>query len=222
MKYKLILLITFLLCTIAIVRVWTEGDEYADRVDTFADISASSIHGDLPIGMDLGVEDEFNTRVSSDTDSDSSDEPLVSEWRVEITSSYNEDYNKVTREDIINYAGEHYGVDYDWCVWLIGTTYNEDYPEDRYLQFCWACEIINEYRYWSIDELDCIWGEFYSIGNAYAGYYSADNETLQMVWEALVNTDTRIVEVDGMIRWDVPGYYLIYDSPVYNCQVWGE
>lgn len=141
---------------------------------------------------------------------------------VEITSSYNEDYNKVTREDIIEYAGEHYGVDYEWSVWLIGTTWNEGYQGDRYLEYAWACEIINCYRHWSVYELDCIWGEYYSISNAYAGYYAADDTTLQMVWEALSDTDTRIVEVDGMIRWDVPGYYLIYDSEVYNCQVWGE
>ena len=126
------------------------------------------------------------------------------------------------RERIIQYAAENYGVSEEWTIWLIGTTHNEGYQGDRYLEYAWACEILNCYRYWSVWDLDCIWGSFYSIGNAYAGYYAADDVTLSMVWEALTDRDTRIVEVDGMIRWEVPGYYLIYDSEVYNCQVWGQ
>ena len=126
------------------------------------------------------------------------------------------------RERIIRYAAENYGVSEEWTIWLIGTTHNEGYQGDRYLEYAWACEILNCYRYWSVWDLDCIWGSYYSIGNAYAGYYAADDVTLSMVWEALTDRDTRIVEVDGMIRWEVPGYYLIYDSPVYNCQVWGQ
>ena len=65
-------------------------------------------------------------------------------------------------------------------------------------------------------------GDYYSVENAYSDYYSADDTTLEMVYEALTDRDTRIVEVDGMIDYYVPGYYLIYDSAVYNCQVWGN
>lgn len=128
----------------------------------------------------------------------------------------------ITRERIIDYAAVVYGVSYDWTVWLIGTTWNEGYQGDRYLEYAWACQIINVYSGWSAWDLDCIWGGYYSLDHAYSGYYAADDITLQMVWEALTDTDTRICQVDGMINYYVPGYYLIYDSPVYNCQVWGN
>ena len=128
---------------------------------------------------------------------------------------------EVTREDIIQKANELYGVSEAWAVWLIGTTHNEKYQEDRYLEYAWACEIVNCYRCYSVEALDCIWGVYYSFSNAYAGYREADSTTLNLVWLALIEPDERIVEVDGMIRWEVPGYYLIYDSDVYNCQVWG-
>ena len=126
------------------------------------------------------------------------------------------------RERIIRYAAENYGVSEEWTIWLIGTTHNEGYQGDRYLEYAWSCEILNVYTGWSVWDLNGIWGPYYSIENAYAGYYAADDVTLSMVWEALTDRDTRIVEVDGMIRWEVPGYYLIYDSDVYNCQVWGQ
>lgn len=181
-----------------------DNDEY--HFETYGSIADSSIHCDFIYIPDTeGVEDDW------DSDSGSCDNGICSNEPAGLT-----------RERIIEYAGENYGVSYEWCVWLIGTTWNEGYQGDRYLEYAWACEIINCYRHWSVYELDCIWGDYYSIGNAYAGYYAADDTTLQMVWEALSDTDTRIVEVDGMIRWEVPGYYLIYDSPYYNCQVWGE
>ena len=129
---------------------------------------------------------------------------------------------RLTRSRLIQYAAENYGVSEGWVMWLVGTTFNEDYFNDRYLQFAWACEILNCYTDYSLDDLDCIWGSYYSIEHAFSGYYICDEETLEMVWEATVNRDERIVEVDGMIDWDVPGYYLIYDSEVYNCQVWGQ
>ena len=128
---------------------------------------------------------------------------------------------RLTRSRLIQYAAEIYGVSEGWVMWLIGTTYNEDYFDDRYLQYAWACEILNCYTDWSVYDLDCIWGSYYSIEHAFSGYYICDEETLEMVWEAMTDRDERIVEVDGMIRWYVPGYYLIYDSEIYNCQVWG-
>ena len=107
-------------------------------------------------------------------------------------------------------------------MWLIGTTYNEDYFDDRYLQYAWACEILNCYTDYSLNDLDCIWGSYYSIEHAFSGYYICDEETLEMVWEAMTDRDPRIVEVDGMIEYPPDSYYLIYDSPIYNCQVWGN
>lgn len=181
-----------------------DNDEY--HFETYGSIADSSIHCDFIYIPDTeGIEDD-----SSNIDNSRGD------------AGNNAELAGLTRERIIAYAEENYGVDYEWCVWLIGTTHNEQYWDDRYLEYCWACEIINCYRHWSVYELDCIWGDYYSIDHAYAGYYAADDTTLQMVWEALSDTDTRIVEVDGMIRWYVPGYYLIYDSDVYNCQVWGN
>lgn len=128
----------------------------------------------------------------------------------------------VTREAIIAYAGETYGVSEEWVIWLIGTTWNEGYSADPYLQYAWACEIINIYRGWRLWDLDCIWGSHYSVEHAYEGYYNADYGCLEMVWLALTDRDTRICEVDGMITYYAEGYYLIYDSPYYNCQVWGN
>ncbi len=128
----------------------------------------------------------------------------------------------LSREILLDTAYELYGVSEEWTMWLIGTTHNEGYQSDRYLEFAWACEIVNEYKYWSVYDLDCIWGDYYSIGNAFNGYYSADYTTLEMVWYALTETDTRICEVDGMITYPPDNYYLIYDSPIYNCQVWGN
>ena len=128
--------------------------------------------------------------------------------------------SRLTRSRVIQYAQEHYGVSEPWVMWLVGTTYNEDYFDDRYLQYAWACEILNEYTDWSVWDLDCIWGSYYSIEHAFSGYYICDEETLEMVWLALTDRNPRIVEVDGMIDYYVEGYYLIYDSPWYDCQVW--
>lgn len=130
--------------------------------------------------------------------------------------------SRLTRSRLIQYASENYGVSEAWTMWLIGTTYNEDYFSDRYLQYAWSCEILNCYTSWSVDELDCIWGPYYSIEHAFSGYYICDEGTLEMVWLAMTERDERIVEVDGMIEYPPSSYYLIYDSEIYNCQVWGE
>ena len=193
-----------ILCVIFLIGC--KGETH-DTYETYGNIADSSVHSDtlLVTVRSEGVEDDLG---SADNNSDNgihSDEPAG-----------------LTRERIIAYAEEVYGVSYEWCVWLIGTTWNEGYQKDRYLEYAWACEIVNCYRNWSVWDLDCIWGAYYSIDMAYNGYYAADDTTLEMVWLALTDTDTRIVEVDGMIRWEVPGYYLIYDSPIYNCQVWGQ
>ena len=176
------------------------GGDVTDHYETFADISRSSVHYDDVPGTVRA--EEITTRESREDAGQAIEE-------------------RITRQRIIDKAYELYGVSEDWVIWLIGTTNNEQYWDDRYLEYAWACEIFNCYSDWSVWDLDCIWGAYYSFSNAYAGYWSADDTTLEMVWNALVDTDTRIVEVDGMIRWDVPGYYLIYDSPYYNCQVWG-
>ena len=128
----------------------------------------------------------------------------------------------LTRETIIETAYELYGVSEEWTMWLIGTTHNEQYYDDRYLEYAWACEILNEYADRSVWELDCIWGSYYSIENALDGFYAADDTTLEMVWYAMTDRDTRITEVDGMIVYPPDSYYLIYDSDIYNCQVWGD
>lgn len=175
------------------------GGDVTDHYETTVPISDSAVHGDTLL---IPVRSEEVTRKDA---------------------GHQAEYiEPITRQRIIDTAYELYGVSEDWTIWLIGTTHNEGYQADRYLEYCWACEILNCYSDWSVWDLDCIWGAYYSFSNAYAGYWSADDTTLEMVWNALVDTDTRIVEVDGMIHWDVPGYYLIYDSEVYNCQVWGE
>lgn len=162
------------------------------------DISDSSVHGDIYLPPVVDSDPITDTTVEKETD-----------WYL-------------TREFLIDYAAENYGVSQEWMMWLIGTTWREDYHEDRYLEYAWACEIFNEYLYYSVWQLDGIWGNYYSIENAFNGYYAADYTCLEMVWYAMTDRDTRICEVDGMIRWYVPGYYLIYDSDIYNCQVWGR
>ena len=126
---------------------------------------------------------------------------------------------EIGRQEIIDYAQAAYGVSEEWAIWLIGTTANEGYTEDRYLEYAWACCVINVYSGWSVWELDGIWGDYYSYGKAYASYLEADDTTLANVMEALVNTDTRISEVDGEAWYT--DRELIYDSDIYNCQVWG-
>ena len=177
------------------------GGDVTDHYETISDIRNSSVHSDTLL---ITVRSDEVTRASRED------------------AGHSVEYHEpITRQSIIDYAYEVYGVSEDWTIWLIGTTWNEGYQQDRYLEYAWACEIVNCYSDWSVWDLDCIWGAYYSFGNAYSGYYSADDTTLEMVWNALTDTDTRIVEVDGMIRWYVPGYYLIYDSEIYNCQVWG-
>ena len=217
------------LAAVAIVLPLGEGGQedagdLADHHETYASIGDSAVHYDYVSGTvrpDTATEaaaktegeevgDDIPRGLDSSADNGDSDVPVESDgWRL-------------TRETIISYAWETYGVSEEWTMWLIGTAWNEDYHQDRYLEYAWSCEILNEYRYWSVWDLDCIWGPHYSIGNAYAGYYAADAACLEMVWLALTDPDPRIVEVDGMIEWYVPGYYLIYDSPVYDCQVWGR
>ncbi len=189
-----LLIITILLLTAC------GGNDATHHYETYPDISRSSVHSDTVL---VPLRPEEITRVAKEGAGHSVTE-------------------RITRSRIIEYAMETYNVSEEWCIWLIGTTWNEGYQQDRYLEYAWACEVVNCYRYWSVSALDCIWGAYYSIDMAYSGYYAADDTTLEMVWYALTDTDTRIVEVDGMIRWDVPGYYLIYDSEIYNCQVWGN
>lgn len=217
------------LAAVAIVLTLGEGGQenardMVEHHETDGSIGDSSVHDYrifIPAGSGRAKEasvetegeevgDDISRGLDSSADSSDSDVPVEP------------DGQRLTREVIIDYARENYGVSEEWVVWLIGTTWREDYHDDRYLEYAWACEIINCYRYWSVYDLDCIWGIYYSVGNAYGGYYSADAKCLEMVWLALTDPDPRIVEVDGMIEWYVPGYYLIYDSLVYDCQVWGR
>lgn len=207
MKYRLTILIVALLCGFSIYQVWAKGEEDAPVIESNADIDSSAIHSDSFSYIERSPEVTDETTAHSVRDDLGTD--AVYEFRV-------------TRQLIINTAYEMYGVPEEWTIWLIGTTWNEDYHNDRYLEYCWACEIINVYRNYSVWSLDGIWGAYYSYGHAYSGYLSADDTTLEMVWLALTDRDERIVEVDGMIDYPPSSYYLIYDSEVYNCQVWGE
>lgn len=214
MKHKIAITLTALLCIIAIANIWTRSEADGNIPQDLSDISSSAVHSDYRDGLVRPTEIAEETTEQITTNND--------EWQ-----GTNQEYVEPTewilsRETLINTAYELYGVSEEWTMWLIGTTHNEGYQADRYLEYAWACEIVNCYRHWSVYDLDCIWGGYYSIGNAFSGYYSADDTTLEMVYEALVDRDTRIVEVDGMIDYYVPNYYLIYDSPIYNCQVWGE
>jgi len=183
------------------------GGDVTDHNEAIGDISLSSVHSDTLL-VAVRSEEVTDDRSSDNHSSDNGIRSAV------IT--------RLTRQDIIDTAYELYGVSEEWTMWLIGTTYREEYWDDRYLEYAWACEILNEYADRSVWELDCIWGSYYSIGNAFEGFYATDQTTLEMVWEAMTDRDTRIVEVDGMIDYYVPGYYLIYDSEIYNCQVWGR
>ena len=182
----------------------TQGQSDGNVLDPRA-IAYSSVHYDSVSGNGGGLRDALGSDIDGHRD----------DAGASVAS-------RLTRSRVIQYASEVYGVSEAWVMWLIGTTYNEDYFEDRYLQYAWACEILNCYTDWSVDELDCIWGSYYSIEHAFSGYYIADEGTLEMVWQAMTDLDTRIVEVDGMIDYYVEGYYLIYDSPWYDCQVWGK
>lgn len=204
MKYKAILIITFLLCTLAVYRTWTQGDTH-DSFQGYGSIADSAVHDNTIFIPVREVENDLCSNDSGDNN-----------------GSGNSVASRLTRSRVIQYAEEHYGVSEAWVMWLIGTTFNEDYSDDPYLQYAWACEILNCYANWSVEDLDCIWGPYYSIEHAFSGYYICDEETLEMVWQAMTDRDERIVEVDGMIDYYVEGYYLIYDSPWYDCQVWGE
>ena len=182
----------------------TQGQSDGSVLDPRA-IAGSSVHYDSVFGYGGGLRDALGSDNHSHRD----------DAGASVAS-------RLTRSRVIQYAAENYGVSEAWTMWLIGTTYNEDYFEDRYLQYAWSCEILNCYTSWSVDELDCIWGPYYSIEHAFSGYYIADEGTLEMVWLAMTDRNERIVEVDGMIDYYVEGYYLIYDSPWYDCQVWGE
>lgn len=208
--WGMMLLILILICGGAQISGMIAGEEkeeeHAAHFENYPDIAAAAVHWDPDPCL---VRSEEVTRTAREDAGAIVEYTEPEEWTL-------------TRETIIETAYELYGVSEEWTMWLIGTTYNEEYFDDRYLQYAWACEILNVYRDWSVYDLDCIWGSYYSIGNAFDGFYAADDTTLEMVWEAMIDRDTRIVEVDGMIRWYVPGYYLIYDSNIYNCQVWGR
>ena len=225
MKHKIIIFFTALFCATAVITTWTEarGREDVGPRD-YGDIANSAIHSDLPVHQVLPsgrIEEPEETE--EENDAGTVDGSADSSGDLSDHDAGNEQIDERSfRQIIIDAAWELYGVSEEWTIWLIGTTWNEGYQGDRYLEYAWACAVINEYRYWSVWDLDCIWGSYYSIGNAYSGYYAADDTTLSNVYEALVNRDTRIVEVDGMITYPPAEYYLIYDSEIYNCQVWGR
>lgn len=218
MKHKIAIILTALLCIIAIANIWARSEADGNIPQDLSDISSSAVHSDYRDGL------VRPTRIVEETTEETTEQATTNndEWQGSSQEYIEPTEWVLSRETIINTAYELYGVSEEWTMWLIGTTWNEGYQQDRYLEYCWACEIVNVYRGWSVYDLDGIWGSYYSIGHAFSGYYNADDVTLEMVYEALVNRDTRIVEVDGMIDYYVPNYYLIYDSPIYNCQVWGS
>lgn len=216
--WGMMLLITILICGGAqvsgMIKVEQQEEGHAAHFEDYPDIASSAVHWTYDRGV-VPSEEQM-------TEEPPAEEPPAEE-NTEIWADYAEPEEWIlTRETIIETAYELYGVSEEWTKWMIGTTWNEGYQSDRYLEYAWACEILNCYRSWSVWDLDGIWGDYYTIDRAFSGYYAADDTTLEMVWEALTDRDTRIVEVDGLIRWDVPGYYLIYNSDIYNCQVWGR
>ena len=123
---------------------------------------------------------------------------------------------------------------------LIGTTEREGYYSDPYLLYAWACTMLNLYRGTTADGLYVLmqpWGGVmcpacgkyygehavtYGCG-AHTGYVSSTDITRQCIFLAMVNRDYRIAEVDGMVDSSgTGGYGLIYNSPIYDCQVWGR
>lgn len=162
---------------------------------------------------------------------------------VPITSSnYADMVAKVpnmTKEELVALGIEMYGVDSRWMQMLIGTTCREGYLGDHYLYYAWACEILNTYRGFSADAMYARMDGWGSAGCAACGEYYGEHAVLygcgmhasysttpdfvlKAVYLAMINRDFRIAEVDGMINISNPpgGYALIYNSPVYNCQVW--
>jgi len=144
---------------------------------------------------------------------------------------------EVNKEALVALGIESYGLNSRWMEMLIGTTAREGYVGDPYLYYAWACAILNDYRWYTADAM--YWrmsgwggvmcpacGAYYSehaivYGCGYhASYSNVYQDVLKCIYLALVNRDYRIFEVDGMVDISSSTLGLIYNSPVYNCQVW--
>ena len=124
-----------------------------------------------------------------------------------------------SRTDIINKAQEM-GLSADYIKTVIGTTQNEGYVGDPYLNYGWSSAMINNPV---SSETIYSWGggnDYYSQANINRGYENASDEVLKSVYLALTNRNTKIVECDGMYSQTPSQYNLLYSSPNYNCKIY--
>ena len=124
-----------------------------------------------------------------------------------------------SKTDIINKAQE-LGLSEDYIKTVIGTTQNEGYVGDPYLNYGWSSAMINNPV---SSETVYSWGggnDYYSQANINRGYENASDEVLKSVYLALTNRNTKIVECDGMYSQTPSQYNLVYSSPNYNCKIY--
>ena len=124
-----------------------------------------------------------------------------------------------SKQDIISKAQE-IGLSEDYIKTVIGTTQNEGYVGDPYLNYGWSSAMINNPV---SSETIYSWGggnNFYSQANINNGYENASDEVLKSVYLALTNRNTNIVECDGMYSETPNQYNLLYSSPNYNCKIY--
>ena len=116
-----------------------------------------------------------------------------------------------TKQDIINLAKQQ-GISEDYAKIIIGTTANEGFVKDAYLNYGWASAMINLK---ASKETIYSWGggnNFYSESNINNGYEGASDEVLKSVYLALTNRNSKIVECNGMYSSTPGSYNAIYTS----------
>ena len=124
-----------------------------------------------------------------------------------------------SKADIISKAQE-LGLSEDYIKTVIGTTQNEGYVGDPYLNYGWSSAMINNPV---SSETVYSWGggnDYYSAANINRGYENASDEVLKSVYLALTNRNTKIAECDGMYSQTPSQYNLLYSSPNYNCKIY--
>ena len=116
------------------------------------------------------------------------------------------------------------GISKDYLIIIIGTTQNEGYVNDPYLNYGWASAMINvpvsisQMQGW--DPSRSGEANFYSQTNINRGYNNASDAVLKSVYLALTERNTKIVECNGMYKTTPSSYNLLYSSPVYNCSIY--
>lgn len=112
----------------------------------------------------------------------------------------------------------------DYLIVIIGTTANEGYVNDAFLNYGWASSMINnpvsisQMQGW--DPYHSGEANFYSQTNVNKGYNNASDTVLKSVYLALTERNTKIAECNGMYSETPSSYNLIYKSSVYNCSVY--